>query len=913
MSASSKLFQGLNFVIVANKETEPETERIIEILENNSANKCTIYNVLENEAHQALDKDVFCKTFDFEVHAIIASTCDFWFYRLAAFDFLIPVVTSDWVNACVATRRITRASSFSPDSSHLLKNHQIYVSKHAFSPSEYTLYSAIVRALGGVCIDHLSSKTSHILTNDAQDPAIAAVADIKSLSIKYVLPTWAVAVFASGDLVSETPYSLDPHDRPEDVEDKSASTWELVQKTQVGSCTDFLCGHEFFFSSDLILPSQCFDFLVDFILAAGGNAIRHSEPMEISKFNGDCFLGQNSISEDFISANSRGLHKGNLSWLFHMWSLQSFVLPQFKLLLSPLRPPVFNKGQLILSYTNYLGQQRYYIQKLVEALGGVSTTELTKKNTHLLTCLPLGQKYEAALRWEGTCKIANHLWLEDCYRKQTQVPFVGTRYNEIPAPGGLSTKLGQMPLEINDEDLTDTILPQEADMPSQNHILLRGQDSATETPTQCEDVLPDNGIFPDPVTIPEEVPTPEEPHPQMQINIVEGTSSRQEPLEKHTEHKVSSKRAFDEFLKDDAFSPDQTLEPHKDNTPSSNIAAEGAPDIVGPQRDDLSQEATSYVPLRQASPNASFSSLPHDHSQFLPSSNSRKAKEKAALKLHTDMEALNEFEQNLKRKKNRSLLPEEIQKLNKLKEVGEKVREHLETVAGRPKGKSMKPYDIIAVCTGCHEEIDEFDLELLRRVGVTILKAVDVQCNTIIAPKKMRTAKFLTSFGFHPLKWALMPEFVSELLSIFRQTTPIQELPKPEDYLIPEIEPEVLKKTKLSTKVFQRAGIKSINLTEGVPGGEEVLSSILKAHGVLNVHMLPKKYTEEDVVINNGKKNSPTHILIAQKASQSKKFAKLCRNAGENKVMVVEWNWCVESIFTLEANLETSRYVVYRS
>ncbi|CUS24866.1 LAQU0S21e00232g1_1 [Lachancea quebecensis] len=913
MSTSSKLFQGINFVIVAHKEAESETERIVEILEDNSANKCVIYKVQEEHAYPVLAKDAFCRTFDFEVHAIIASSCDFWFYRLAAFDFLIPVVTSDWVSACVATRRITRANSFSPDPSHLLRNHQIYVSKHSFTQSEYTFYSAVIRALGGVCIDHLSSKTSHILTNDAQDPAIAAVADIQSLSINYVLPTWVVAVFASGELADETPHSLDPHDRPEAVGTKAENMWELVQKAAVGSCTNFLGGHKVFLSSDLVLPNQCYNFLVDLILAAGGSAVRNSETADISNFNGDCFLGQHSGSADFAIANSRGLHTGNLSWLFYMWSLQSFVPPQCKLLLSPLRPPVFGKDELILSYTNYLGQQRYYIQKLVEALGGVSTTELTRKNTHLLTCLPLGQKYEAALRWNGDCKIANHLWLEDCYRNQTQVPFVGTRYQEIPAPGGLKTKLGQMPLETSDEDFTNTIIPQEADINLQEDTLLRDQDGAAETQTQYEDVASPNDIYPDPISILEELPTPEKTHSQMQINIVEGTSSKQEPSEKYTVEKAAPKRTFGEFLRDEAFSTDLIPEPPKANLSPNNLAPDSESHALESQKDKISQETVSSVPLRQSSPNPPLSSLPCDHSQLLPSSNSRKAKEKAALKLHTDMEALNEFEQNLRRKKNRSLLPEEIQKLNKLKEIEEKVRVYLEAVYNHPKGKSAKHYDIVAVCTGCHEEIDEFDLELLRRVGITILKTTNGQCNAIIAPKKMRTAKFLTSFSFHPLKWALLPEFVSELLSIFKQTTPIQELPKPEDYLIPEIEPEVLEKTKLSTKVFQRAGIKSINLTEEVPGGEEVLSSILKAHGVQNVHMLPKKYTEEDIIINNGRRNSPSHILIAQKASQSKKFAKLCRNAGENKVMVVEWNWCVDSIFTLEANLETSPYVVYRS
>ncbi|SCV02262.1 LANO_0F16358g1_1 [Lachancea nothofagi CBS 11611] len=928
MSSAVKLFNGLNFVIVLNGQTASETDALCDRLKANAANECIIYQDDDpghiDPRNHKLVKQEMCHRFKHDVHVIISETTDFWFYRAAAFDFLIPVVTPAWVEACISTKRITRASSFSPDPHQVLKNCQIYISRHSFNPTEYSFYSALIHSLGGICIDYLSSRASHIVTNDAQDPAIAAVASIKSLDIKYVHPTWAVQVFTTGHHVDETPYLLHPQDRPEEVKAKASKLWNYIEASKIKSPAKFLRSHKFYLSLDLILPSQCYNFLIDIIQAAGGDIIRHVEPADIKRCSGDSYIGQSIVSDEYLQARAERLHIGNVSWFFYMWCKQSFVFPTEKLLLSPLRRRVFQKDELVVGYTTYLGQQRHYIQKLVEALGGVSTTEFTKKNTHLITCFPFSQKYEAALRWKDTCKVVNHLWLEDCYRLQSKISCDEEKYTEIPISGGLATRLGQMSLDggekLDEEDLADTVIPSD---------ITREQSKAPRSSPASQDGTLDQQ-HPSPSALSEKIIESNEN--QIDLDEIESGhdfSVKSLSLLKKTEASGSDGEDDIEFPRDNG-EPDidllhevdsryrNVVEEHgpypKDATSPSSELPKNFPDTHSPHGKP-SAERSSPIPLRQLSPEMSSSPAPNGHSQLMSSANSRRAKEKAALKLHIDMESLNEFEQSLKRKKNRSLLPEELQKLKQLKGIEDKVKELLENIdfPEKSKGRNKRPYDVVAVCTGCHEAIDDMDLELLKALGITILKAISPRCNTIIAPKKMRTAKFLTSLSFHPLKYALLPDFITHVLSLFRDDVADKMLPNVDDYRIKDLESSVMERTSLPTKVFQRAGINTINLTDDVPGGQEVLSSILKAHGVQHIQVLPKKFMESDISANKGKKQSPTHILIAQKATQAKRFGKILDNNAQNKVLVVEWNWCVNSIFKLDTDLEDSQFVVYKN
>lgn len=181
----------------------------------------------------------------------------------------------------------------------------------------------------------------------------------------------------------------------------------------------------------------------------------------------------------------------------------------------------------------------------------------------------------------------------------------------------------------------------------------------------------------------------------------------------------------------------------------------------------------------------------------------RRAKTKAAEKLHTDMESLNEFQKISKRKRTPDILPEELVEIKKKKVLDAKADEIISAL-----NLSQKPYRIRAVLTNCHENLSEMDLLLLSKIGVIITPNIEPNTNTIIAPKKARTAKFLKSFSFKPLKYALLPTFITHLLSRISKAQPLEfDMTK---YFIPDISADVLQKTKLAFfKIIQKIRVYS--------------------------------------------------------------------------------------------------------
>lgn len=877
MTNKSHLFDHLNFLLVISATfTQEQVEETILLLNEHGANQCVIYS--EDGSSSPWSKQQLFSRFQQEINCIISSTSDFPFYRVASFDLLIPVVAPTWIESCVSTNRIVRASNFSPDQAHVLKNCQIYISKQSISATECSFYISLINTLGGFCIDFLSSRATHIITLDPQDPAIAAVTHIGKKDIRFVLPTWLVSVFKKGQHVDETPHLLDPYDKPETTKDKLLDLWEEVNTFKITNNNgQILKNHSFFLAMDLQFSREGYNFFIEIIESMGGSIVRHLDSTDIKKAKGDCFIGFATKTKEFQAAQNEKLYCGNVAWIFFMWSMQEFVSPSSKLLLSPLRPKIFHKNELLLSYTNYLGQQRFYIQKLVEALGGASTTELSKKNTHVLSCMPYGQKYQAAVRWSDTCKVVNHLWLEECYKFAKKLDTDTTRYREIPVCGGLKNALGQLSLEDYEENIEKQELHEEKEQLS------------TITDTQENfDTVTSNAVF----DMEKKEVAISEKEVQSGISSVghlfEGLSDNEQS--RNEDQPVKR----DELLEEKRRRQQSTIE---STTPAASRQSSAL------NNGDRVEEATPS-PIPMTPPPLSSTST----------GSGRKAKAKAAMKLHTDIEALNEFQRNSKRKRTGDLLPEEIQKLKQLKQLESTVKELIENIATPEQvGRHHKlPYDINAVCTGCHESIGELDLEVLKKLGIRISNDITPHTNTVIAPKKMRTAKFLTSFSFHPLKYALVPEFITDVLKIVYDATDKKNIVLSlESYFIPGVSVETLRKTELPTKVFERCSISHINIADDVPGGVEVISPILEAHGITKVHELGKKFTKEDIIMNNGKKGAPVFIFVATKATQAKRFAKMCEGRDVGKVLVVEWNWCVKGIFNLEVDFADKEFVIY--
>ncbi|AGO11635.1 AaceriADL145Cp [[Ashbya] aceris (nom. inval.)] len=873
MTAPLQIFKGLHILLIQSPQfSELDIASAVELLVDHGASKTTVWAATDDD--KASTKEWLNDTFKADIHCIISGSIDFPFYRTAAFDLMVPVVAPNWCTACVKNGRLMRTTGFSPDPEHFLKECYIYVSKQALSSAEYELFSAMISFMGGCCMDFLSTKVTHIVTTDPRDPATLALERFGKASVHSVTPTWIAECFARRQAVSTTPYILDKAMEESAVRSCMVDNWFIDDKDWDWTSSVFL-EHTFYLSMELPLKTSCYKFLIQLIGAMGGQIVRYVDVEDISLNRADCFIDLN-LSKDCAYARKKGLHCGNLSWLFYMLSMQRFVAPTTKLILSPRYPKLFSEKELVLAFTNYLGQQRYYIQRLVELLGGSSTTELSRKNTHLLSLFPHGRKHETALKWDS-CIVVNHLWLEKCYKLRKKLDPSLPEFRRIPVPGGISNTIGQMALETT---ATKTVSPPKVVSPPIE--AQDGHSDAAPVAAASDNELKNNNESTNETAVAQD--------PSKSMGSDDSTAVH-----------ITRQRHQDT---NDMFSAlDEAVSKGKKARLSKNHIATSVESAS-------SEQTTSIKSSKDAA-------IPHVTSQapVTPiASNPRKVKSKSTSGTPLDSPA---SQKNARRKNTEDLPSSEPGKAKKRKttvaEAKQLVSQYL--VSSSEKAGGKLPYNIKAVFTNCHENISDLDKEILRQLGVILQDDIEDDTNCIIGPKKARTAKFLTSFSFHPLKYALLPKFITDLLSLVHSGKDDSISLPLEQYYIPDIDSDVMAKTVLPTKLFERSGLLAVNLSEDIPGGVEIISSILKAHGMVQINGLPKKFKATDIARNKvDDKDSPDFVLVATKASAAKKFSKLCEELDRSaKVLIVEWNWCVKAIFSLEVAYNDPEFVISKT
>ncbi|CDH09957.1 uncharacterized protein ZBAI_01741 [Zygosaccharomyces bailii ISA1307] len=1126
MPGGSKLFEHLNFLIVVTKpEQLTAAKGTADLLRAHSCQICSIFKSYDVDLQ---DKDV--KSWFAEevtegnlIHFIISEDCTFPFYQVAAFDFLIPVVNSGWIFECISTKRHVRTSPFSPDPRHIFKDFQIYVSRHSFNSSEYLFYTEAVHALGGTCVDFLSSRTTHLITKDCRDPGILAVLNYgKAEPMKFVYPTWAIQSFKQFTVAPVEVHQIDPADATESVKAKMDELWSVVNDMSFAKPSRIWENHRFIISMDVSLSRDLYSTLIQFLESNGGGVHRHLDETDITKTKADCYIGKSVTSKEYEVAEEATLNLGNIIWIFYMWSFGRFLPPSAKLIFSPFKRRIFETNQLIMAYTNFFGQQRFYIQRLVNCLGGYTTSELSKKNTHLLCRFPFGKKYETAIKWDK-CIITNHLWVEECYMQAQRLDPLRPEFQQIPVKDGLKTTLGQIqwnePDQSQEEINSKKAGENESDFP---HTMLTSQPNekkdSTENATKlvCEKIsyeyliekpkgditsqmqetitrgnmagetnregtkrgsmstkseVLESGEKPTSKDINEEQSPPDSHHQQAGVSANRGgldvpiqpadlevagqgnklgsppehdgshqqqhsPESSQKPKseenienvginlkEDHNSNSQNEAEGFDHkqevgivhlkanipklhllrkesamnntsaqkllelsesqkkqnFIsaeRQKALEKDQTTvaSPHihyadrqyhdrdtsaeTDNTNShsetSTALSEEGSKLANLNHDDKtpntntpgirqpSEQAHEETRSKSETPTTTLSPASPENASSSQGSR-RAAKAKAARKLHEDIEALNEFQRNSKRKRTGNLLPEEIAQLEKrkklenlaketlakvLSEEHEIVQDHVNTEKSQTPSqhtpRKRLPYHINAVYTGGHNDINELDLVLLRLIGITIHNDITnenlAKLNTVIAPKKLRTAKFLKSLSFHPLKYALTPTFLKDILRIIHKNKRADLQLDLSKYYIPDMDQEKLyKSTSLPTKVFERAGILTVNIANDIPGGIEVISSILKAHGVIETKAIPtthmNKLSPQELLANHDEngiqgEGAAEYLFLATKASQVKFLKKLAKDLNKS-ILAVEWDWFVTSMFQLNVNFNDRKHVIY--
>jgi len=122
-----------------------------------------------------------------------------------------------------------------------------------------------------------------------------------------------------------------------------------------------------------------------------------------------------------------------------------------------------------MTVTNYQGEARAYLEKLIEACGAKFTRNMTTANTHLIAASKNGEKCKHAHDWG--IDIVNHLWLEETYSKWQVQSVTVPRYTHFPPTTNLTEIVDKT--EIQDEGILDFYMPREEDdeqMPDASHV-----------------------------------------------------------------------------------------------------------------------------------------------------------------------------------------------------------------------------------------------------------------------------------------------------------------------------------------------------------------------------------------------------------------------------------------------------------
>ncbi|EDO19205.1 hypothetical protein Kpol_1050p63 [Vanderwaltozyma polyspora DSM 70294] len=1054
-----ELFTNLNFLVIQEDEASDESvSELIRLLNENSSNRCEIYknHGEESDSGTKLDSKQFIDRYgDVIFHFVISNTIDFAFYETITADFLVPVVTPDWIHSSLSAGRLSRVSIFSPNKDHFLRNSLIYISKHDFDNSERLFYRELITYLGGNYSEGITNTTTHIITTMPNDPALLTVLGYKhDIRVQFVFPTWLIACFKQNRHVLERDHFISPMDSIGTAKERLESIWKILNRhsaDHTSTVDKFMSGHSFLIGKDVSSDKKIINIITEIITSRGGLILDESE---INLLSSNChFMGYQEGTEEYKTASSKNCSLGNVSWLFYLLNLKKFQKPE-NIMYHPYKKSVFNKDELILTYTNLFGPQRTYIKTLTNALGGVTTATLSHINNCLVYGIPEGMKYKTAEKWGDKLIIVGPNWLEECYKANKKldpklfrnyiVPesFIGAlgqnRTLASPAPNVesdavtelskesskvedissqspkyVATELGSQTeensndviheeiIEIYNDELNNTI--NKTEEPEKDEVKYVSLDTeidiqTVQSPTKSRDDLKSDeqikhskdivkqgkmgevsakdAIY---ITGAEVIPqsneeliqrrTKEVTNNEMHINGEEKPSIEKEVVVKQVEI-ISIEESKPENVKS-TF--DASSAPLLEETFTKSLEVEKKSNdefIVSSDQILINEEPsnTSEIPVESqkylasdsplslvtdASANLSFlesvsvvESVDRDsgHSDVSNESRLTQGKRSRHTRSQSIKHEVEERTRSSKRAKSQANIEGSItgipgtsadnltNAITILTDVLDK--DTLDRVLRCMDGSQSTEeniYNIRAVCTGCLDKINEIDLVILRLIGIYIYNEVDemYQLNTIIAPKKLRTVKFLKSLSFTPLQNALLPDFVMAILDRIHHRKPASIEFDLSQFTIPDIDiTTIQKKSALGTKLFERAKIRHINIVSDIPGGINAITSILKVHGIETVNVVSNKFTIQELKLNRASPSQegdegedenpvvPAYVLISNKATQVKRFKTQLKsnNITRNKTgLAVEWDWCVKCLFSLTVDLNDPTGIDYKS
>ncbi|KAJ7680410.1 BRCT domain-containing protein, partial [Mycena polygramma] len=154
----------------------------------------------------------------------------------------------------------------------------------------------------------------------------------------------------------------------------------------------------------------------------------------------------------FFKATEDGKIVGTINWVFYVHATGVLSSPMDQLLHYPVRRVALeNFSTHQITVTNYTGEARDYLKRLIHVMGATFTPNMTGSNTVLIAAHMGGVKTEKALSWN--IPVVNHVWLEDCFVSWRSATPAVTKYLEFPPNVDFAPMLAERGFTFTVEDL----------------------------------------------------------------------------------------------------------------------------------------------------------------------------------------------------------------------------------------------------------------------------------------------------------------------------------------------------------------------------------------------------------------------------------------------------------------------------
>ncbi|EEB08967.1 BRCT domain-containing protein Brc1 [Schizosaccharomyces japonicus yFS275] len=308
----------------------------------------------------------------------------------------LHVVKPSWIVDSIKHGNIQNYRYYSCNPRHLFQG--VVATACELDPYHSYVIDEALEALGGHYSPSLIQFMTHVFTKDGFGPKCQRVKTRAAEQIKLIHPQWLFDCLRLGVRLDDGPY-LFPN--------PSFSTLPVPNVEPISS--HVLEHKQLYISKDLSLSSNAHISLSSFLNRMGCE-------IKDTVYDCDTFIGFRRETTEYRAAVKSNCVIGTLSWVFSMFSSDAWINPTQNALHYPLPATKFLKGYSI-SLTNYTGEARVQLEKLIVASGAAYSKNLKPNSSLLIAASACGQKYQASRVW-GIPSVSHH-WLYSSFQLES--------------------------------------------------------------------------------------------------------------------------------------------------------------------------------------------------------------------------------------------------------------------------------------------------------------------------------------------------------------------------------------------------------------------------------------------------------------------------------------------------------------